>query len=99
MLTNIHQQFISAVKKGRGDKLKQDIDGLFSGLIWTGEQSLEIGLVDELASSGYVAREVIGEEDIVDFTHTDDVLERFAKRIGATTAHILLQEKTLPHLY
>jgi len=99
MLTNIHQQFIDAVKKGRGDKLKTDIDGLFSGLIWTGEQSLEIGLVDELASSGYVAREVIGEEDIVDFTQTDDVLERFAKRIGATTAQILLQERTLPHLY
>ncbi len=99
MLTNIHQQFIDAVKKGRGDKLKQDIDGLFSGLIWTGEQSVEIGLVDELASAGYVAREVIGEEEIVDFTQSDDVLERFAKRIGATTAHILLQEGTLPRLY
>jgi len=99
MLTNIHQQFIDAVKKGRGDKLKQDIDGLFSGLIWTGEQSVEIGLVDELASSGYVAREVIGEEEIVDFTQSDDVLERFAKRIGATTAQILLQERTLPRLY
>ena len=99
MLVNIHQQFIDSVKKGRGDKLKQDIEGLFSGLIWTGEQSLEIGLVDELASAGYVAREVIGEEEIVDFTQTDDLLDRLAKRVGATMAHILIEQKTLPHLY
>jgi protease-4 len=99
MLTNIHQQFIDSVKKGRGDRLKQDVEDLFSGLIWTGEQSLEIGLVDELASPGYVAREVIGEEDIVDFTQTDDILDRLAKRVGATMAHILIQQKTLPHLY
>lgn len=99
MLTNIHQQFIDSVKAGRGEKLKQDVEGLFSGLIWTGEQSLEIGLVDELASSSYVAREVIGQEDVVDFTTTDDILDRLAKRVGATMAHILLQQKTLPHLY
>lgn len=99
MLTNIHQQFIDSVKAGRGDKLKQEVDGLFSGLIWTGEQSLEIGLVDELASSSYVAREVIGIEDIVDFTQTDDILDRLAKRVGATVAHILIQQKTLPSLY
>ena len=99
MLKNIHQQFIDSVKKGRGDKLKHDAKDLFTGLIWTGEQSLEIGLVDELASSSYVAREVIGEEDIVDFTLTDDILDRLAKRVGATVAHILLQQKSLPHLY
>lgn len=99
MLTNIHQQFIDSVKKGRGDKLKQNVDEIFTGLIWTGEQSLEIGLVDELASSGHVAREVIGEEDIVDFTLTDDILDRLAKRVGATMASILIQQKTLPHLY
>jgi protease-4 len=99
MLTNIHQQFIAAVKKGRGDKLKTDIDGLFSGLIWTGEQSIEIGLVDELASSGYVAREIIGEEEIVDYTVTDNILDRLAKRVGATMASILIEQNTLPHLY
>lgn len=99
MLANIHQQFIDAVKTGRGDKLKQDAEGIFSGLIWTGEQSLEIGLVDELASSSHVAREVIGKEDIVDFTQTDDILDRLAKRVGATIAHILIQQETLPHLY
>ena len=99
MLTDIHQQFIDSVKKGRGDKLKLDTDGLFSGLIWTGQQGVEIGLVDELASSGYVAREVIGEEDIVDFTLTDNILDRLAKRVGATMASILIQQQSLPHLY
>jgi protease-4 len=99
MLIDIHQQFIDSVKKGRGDKLKLDTDGLFSGLIWTGEQGLEIGLVDELASSGHVAREVIGEEDIVDFTLTDNILDRLAKRVGATMASLLIQQQNLPHLY
>lgn len=99
MLHNIHTQFIESVKQGRGDKLRQDVSGLFSGLIWTGEQSVEIGLVDELASAGYVAREVIGEDNIVDFTVTDDLLDRLAKRVGATTARLLMQNKSLPYLY
>lgn len=99
MLHNIHTQFIESVKKGRGDKLRQDVTGLFSGLIWTGEQSVEIGLVDELASAGYVAREVIGEDNIVDFTVTDDLLDRLAKRVGATTARLLMQNESLPYLY
>lgn len=99
LLHSIHQQFIDAVKKGRGDRLKQDAEGLFSGLIWTGEQSLEIGLIDELASAGYVAREVIGEEDIVDFTITDDFLDRLAKRVGATTARLLLQKESQPYMF
>ena len=99
MLQSIHQQFINAVKKGRGDRLKQDVEGLFSGLIWTGEQSLEIGLVDELASAGHVAREVIGEEDIVNFTVTDDLLDRLAKRVGATMASILIKNENQPYMY
>lgn len=86
MLDEIHQQFISAVKKGRGDRLKE-VDGLFSGLIWTGERSVEIGLVDELASTSYVAREIIGEEDIVDFTVKKDFLERLAGRVGTSAAN------------
>jgi protease-4 len=99
MLQSIHQQFINAVKTGRGDRLKQDVEGLFSGLIWTGEQSIEIGLVDELASAGYVAREVIGEEEIVNFTVTDDLLDRLAKRMGATMASLLLKNKSQPYMY
>ena len=98
LLADIHQQFVDVVKKGRGEKLVND-EKIFSGLIWTGEQSLEIGLVDELASAGYVAREVIGEEEIVNFTTSDDLLDRLAKRVGATMARIFLQQKTLPYLY
>ncbi len=99
MLHSIHQQFINAVKGGRGDRLKSETEGLFSGLIWTGEQGLEIGLVDELASAGYVAREVIGHEDVVNYTVRDDLLDRLAKRMGATMASILLQSESQPHLY
>ncbi len=79
LLARIHQQFINTVKKGRGDKLKRDAE-LFNGLIWTGEQSLELGLIDGLGSSGYIAREIVGEEKIVDFTRREDYFERFARR-------------------
>jgi protease-4 len=89
MLTEIHQQFIDSVKQGRGDRLDTEVEGLFSGLIWTGETAVEIGLVDELASSSYVAREVIGEETIVNYTVTDDLLERFAEKLGTTVAQVI----------
>jgi protease-4 len=89
MLDEIHQQFINAVKEGRGDRLDTSVDGIFSGLIWTGEAAVKIGLVDELASTSYVAREVIGEEVIVDYTVQDDILERFAQRLGSTVAQVI----------
>ncbi len=81
MLGNIHEQFIAVVKEGRGDRLKDD-GSLFTGLIWTGEQSLELGLVDGLGSASYVARELIGEENIVDFTYRPAPLEQFAEKLG-----------------
>ena len=89
MLTEIHQQFIDSVKKGRGDRLDTTVEGLFEGLIWTGEAAVEIGLVDELGSSSYVAREVIGEETIVDYTVQEDILERFAERLGSSVAQVI----------
>lgn len=89
MLTEIHQQFINSVKAGRGDRLDTRVEGLFSGLIWTGESAVKIGLVDELASTSYVAREVIGEETIVDYTLQEDILERFAERLGSTVAQVI----------
>ena len=89
MLGEIHQQFINAVKQGRGDRLDTSVEGLFSGLIWTGEAAVKNGLVDELASSSYVAREVIGEETIVDYTVQDDILERFAERLGSSVAQVI----------
>lgn len=89
MLTEIHLQFIDAVKKGRGDRLDETTEGLFTGLIWTGEAAVNIGLVDELASSSHVAREVIGEKTIVNYTVKDDILERFAEKLGSTTAQAI----------
>jgi protease-4 len=88
VLDEIHTQFINTVKKGRRDQLSQS-EELFGGLIWTGEKSLELGLVDGLGSSSYVAREIVGVENIVDFTPRRDVFERFAKRFGAALADAL----------
>ncbi|MCW8881860.1 MAG: signal peptide peptidase SppA [Sedimenticola sp.] len=85
MLNQVHQQFIKAVKEGRGDRLKEN-DNVFSGLFWSGEESIKMGLTDGLGSSSYVARELIKAETLVDYTLTDDVFERFAKRIGAGAA-------------
>jgi protease-4 len=85
MLGNIHNQFIETVKAGRGERLKIS-DDLFSGLVWTGEQGLELGLIDGLGSASYVAREIIGEENIVDFTFQPDPIERFANQLGIVMA-------------
>jgi protease IV len=82
MLDDIHRQFINVVKKGRGKRLKDNPD-LFSGLLWTGEKSVELGLSDGIGSVDYVAREVIKAEDIVDYTQKDNIAERVAKRFGA----------------
>lgn len=88
LLDSIHKQFIETVKKGRGERLVSE-PALFSGLVWTGEQALENGLVDELGSSAYVARDVIKAETMVDFTPKKDYLERFAERLGGTVAKTL----------
>ena len=98
MIDDIHQQFIGAVKKGRGDRLKE-FDDLFTGLIWTGREAVEFGLVDNIGSASYVAREVIGAEDIVEYTVEEDVLERLVDRLGASTAKMLNKEVFSPRLY
>lgn len=85
MLGEIHNQFIDVVKKGRGTRLKESPD-LFSGLIWTGEKSVDLGLSDGYGSVDYVAREVIKAEDVIDFTRKENLAERFAKRFGAAAA-------------
>lgn len=85
MLDEIHQQFIDIVREGRGDRLKETSE-TFSGLFWSGEASIKMGLADELGSSEYVAREVIKQEKIVDFTVREDFASRFAKRLGASLA-------------
>lgn len=82
MLEQIHKQFIDTVKAGRGKKLK-DSPELFSGLFWTGQQAIEMGLADQLGSLDFVAREVVKAEDLVDYTRRENVAERLAKRFGA----------------
>jgi protease IV len=85
MLNEIHEQFKSVVREGRGKRLKETPE-LFSGLFWSGDESIKLGLADELGSADYVAREVIKQEDIVNFTYQDTVVDRFAKRLGASMA-------------
>lgn len=83
MLDQIHTQFINVVKAGRGDRLKIQTPGLFSGLFWTGQQAVDIGLADQLGSVDFVAREVVKAEELVDYTRHENVAERLAKRFGA----------------
>jgi protease-4 len=82
MLNQIHQQFIDVVKKGRGARLKETPE-MFSGLFWTGQQAVEMGLADGLATLDQVARDVVKAEDIVDYTRRENFAERLAKRFGA----------------
>ena len=81
VLKSTHKQFIDKVKEGRGERLKAD-ESTFSGLIWNGEQALEYGLIDGLGSSGYVAREIVGAEEIVDFTPQPDPFDRLTESLG-----------------
>jgi protease-4 len=82
LLEQIHQQFIAVVKKGRGARLKETPE-IFSGLFWTGQQAIALGLADHLGNLDYVAREVVKAEEIVDYTRHDNVAERLAKKFGA----------------
>ena len=82
LLDQIHQQFIAAVKTGRGPRLKETAE-TFSGLFWTGQQAIDLGLADHLGSLDFVAREVVKTEEIIDYTRRDNVAERLAKKFGA----------------
>ena len=94
MLEDIHQQFIRVVRQGRGARLKETPE-MFSGLVWTGEKSVELGLADGLGGLDYVAREVIKAEKVVDFSPRENVFdqltERFGMTAGETFAHALAQ--------
>lgn len=88
MLNEVHEQFKAVVREGRGARLKETPE-VFSGLFWSGEQSIKIGLADALGSADYVAREIIKQEEIVDFTYQEDFASRIAKRIGASVSATL----------
>jgi protease-4 len=83
MLNQIHQQFIGVVKAGRGKRLKETPE-MFSGLFWTGQQAIELGLADQLGTLDYVAREIVKTDEIIDYTRRDNVAERLAKKFGAS---------------
>ena len=82
MLDEIHQQFIAVVKEGRGKRLKETPE-MFSGLFWSGQQAIDLGLADQLGNLDFVAREVVKAEDVIDYTRRDNVAERLVKRFGA----------------
>lgn len=82
MLDQIHQQFITVVKEGRGKRLKETPD-TFSGLFWNGQQAVDMGLVDAFGSLDFIAREVVKAEEVIDYTPRENVAERLAKRFGA----------------
>jgi protease-4 len=95
LLDQIHQQFIAVVREGRGDRLKETPE-MFSGLFWSGQQAIELGLADDYGTLDTVARDVVKAEDIVDYTRQDNVAERLAKRFGAAIGEAMV--KTSLHL-
>jgi protease IV len=99
MLDQIHQQFITVVKNGRGKRLKETPE-TFSGLFWTGQQAVEMGLADQLGNLDFVAREIVKAEELVDYTRRDNVAERLVKRFGASIGQgAAVALKTMPGLH
>ncbi|MEQ1534929.1 MAG: signal peptide peptidase SppA [Burkholderiaceae bacterium] len=98
MLNQIHQQFITVVKKGRGERLKETPE-TFTGLFWSGQQAIELGLVDKIGTLDFVARDVVKAPDLVDYTKRDNVAEKLAKRFGASIGEGAVKAlKALPAL-
>lgn len=99
LLATTHQHFIDAVKAGRGSRLKNDPD-IFSGLFWTGEDAKKLGLIDGFGSDAYVAREVIGAKEMVNFNLKVDFFDKLSKRIGTqVTNWLTLNSNATPSLY
>ncbi|MDH5184829.1 MAG: S49 family peptidase [Gammaproteobacteria bacterium] len=93
LMSDVHQQFITRVMEGRGKRLKLNKQ-LFSGLFWTGERSIEFGLIDGLGSSAYVARELIGNDKLFDYTQRPGVFEKFSEQFGSGVAQALMRAST-----
>lgn len=88
LLNQVHQQFIGAVKAGRGDRLKERPE-LFSGLVWTGEEGIKLGIVDAVGTQDSVAKELIGAETRVDFSQQEHLLDKIAGKLGASFGQAL----------
>ena len=83
LLDQVHQQFIGAVKAGRGDRLKETPE-MFSGLVWTGEAGVKLGVADDFGNDDYVAKNIIGTEKLVDFTQQGRLIDKIAGKLGAS---------------
>jgi protease-4 len=94
MLNEIHQQFIAVVREGRGQRLHETPE-TFSGLFWSGESGIKMGLADAIGSMDFVAREVIKVPNVVDFTSRDDFADRLAKKLGASMTQSLFKGVSL----
>jgi len=90
LMKDVHEQFIGVVREGRGKRLKETPE-IFSGLIWTGQKSVELGLADGIGSLESVARDVVKAEDIVDYTQKENIAEKFARRFGASAANAVME--------
>lgn len=93
MLNTTHQQFINVVKEGRGERLQNNPD-IFSGLFWTGEDAVKLGLIDGLGSDAYVARELIKAEEMVDFTTEKDLIQRLSERVETSVQALISLDAT-----
>jgi len=87
-VSGIHEQFIAAVRKGRGDRLKET-DATFSGTVWTGEAGLEIGLIDALGDARYVAREIVQAPELVNYTPVPHLVDQISEKLGVHLADLL----------
>ncbi|MES2998591.1 MAG: S49 family peptidase [Pseudomonadota bacterium] len=85
MTEDIHQQFINAVKQGRGERLKENSE-LFSGLAWTGEKALPLGLIDGFGDLTSLSRDLIKNNNIVDYTVKPGLFQQLTDRLGASFA-------------
>lgn len=85
LLNDIHKQFIAVVREGRGKRLKETPE-MFSGLFWTGDKAIRMGLADDIGSVDSVARDVLKAEDVIDFTARENIADRLAKKLGAGAA-------------
>ena len=90
LLNEVHQQFITVVREGRGSRLKESPE-IFSGLFWNGESSVKLGLADAIGNYDFVAREIIKADTIVDFTTYESFADRFARKFGASIGALMHQ--------
>ncbi|MDP3008459.1 MAG: signal peptide peptidase SppA [Methylococcales bacterium] len=97
LINQVHQQFITAVKQGRGDRLKETPD-TFSGLVWTGEEGVKLGVADAFGSDSSVAKDLIGADRLVNFTESEEFFDKLAGKMGASFAHVINSALQTPAL-